>query len=251
MEIKVLKKEKDKVVFLISGTVPAFVNGLRRIIVNDVPTMAIEDVNFLTNSSALYDEMLAHRLGLVPMKTDLKSYNLPSECKCKDEGCSLCQLHLKLKKKGPGIVYSEDLKSQDPKVKPVFGKMVIAKLLEGQELELEATAVLGTGKEHMKFSPGLIYYKGVPLISKKESGLKDIPLKKYGKFETIDESKCDILKAYAKIDAECEKVEFSSEDFIFIVESWGQLDAKNIINQAVKVFDAKLKKFESGVKKLK
>ncbi len=58
----------------------------------EVPTMAIEDVEFRKNNSILYDEIIAHRLGLVPLKTDLKSYNLPEKCKCKGEGCARFQL---------------------------------------------------------------------------------------------------------------------------------------------------------------
>jgi len=107
--------------------------------------MAIEDVEVRKNSSSLYDEMIAHRLGLIPLTTDLKSYNLPSECKCEGKGCARCQLVLTLSAKGPGIVYSSSLKSKDPKVKPVFDNFPIVKLLKGQEIELEATATLGTG----------------------------------------------------------------------------------------------------------
>ena len=99
MEIRVLSndKEKGKLSFIIKDTTPAFVNTLRRIMVEEVPTMAIEDVEFRKNNSILYDEMIAHRLGLISLKTDLKSYNLPENCKCKGEGCARCQLKLTLK----------------------------------------------------------------------------------------------------------------------------------------------------------
>ena len=108
--------------------------------------------------------MIAHRLGLLSLTTDLKSYNLTKKCKCKGEGCARCQLKLTLKAKGPATVYASEIKSKDAAVKPVFPKTPIVKLLKGQDLELEATAVLGTGKEHMKWSPGLVYYKYKPSI---------------------------------------------------------------------------------------
>src|SRR3989344_1750302 len=98
MEIRLLAKEKKtgRMSFIVKGSNPAFVNAIRRCIINEVPTMAIEDVEIRKNSSILYDEMVAHRLGLVPLKTDLKSYNLPQKCKCEGKGCNRCQLKLVL-----------------------------------------------------------------------------------------------------------------------------------------------------------
>ena len=79
MEVRVLENEKDdgKVSFIIKDTNAAFANALRRIIIEEVPTMAIEEVEFRKNNSILYDEIIAHRMGLITLKTDLKSYNLP------------------------------------------------------------------------------------------------------------------------------------------------------------------------------
>ena len=75
MEIRVLSNEKEegKLSFIAKDITPAFANTLRRIIADEVPTMAIEDVEFTKNNSILYDEMIAHRLGLIPLSTDLKS----------------------------------------------------------------------------------------------------------------------------------------------------------------------------------
>src|SRR3989339_2182422 len=121
MEIELLSTSKDKstIRFLLKGTVPAFANLLRRVILEEVPVMAIEDVEFRKNSSILYDEMIAHRLGLLPLSTDLKSYNLPSECKCEGKGCARCQLKLTLKSKGLGMVYASEMHTRDAEIKPV------------------------------------------------------------------------------------------------------------------------------------
>lgn len=96
MEIRLLEKNKDKskISFLIKKTDISHVNSIRRIMTNKVPTMAIEHVEFRKNNSAMYDEVIALRLGLMPLKTDLKSYNFPNECKCKGEGCAVCQVSL-------------------------------------------------------------------------------------------------------------------------------------------------------------
>ena len=94
----------------------AYLNTIRRFMMEEVPVMAIEDVEFKKNSSVLYDEIIAHRLGLLPLSTDFKSYTLPEKCSCKGEGCARCQLKLTLKGKGPGTVYASDIKTKDPKV---------------------------------------------------------------------------------------------------------------------------------------
>ncbi|HLC50542.1 MAG TPA: DNA-directed RNA polymerase subunit D, partial [Candidatus Nanoarchaeia archaeon] len=166
MEIRVLENNKDqgKLSFLLKDSNPIYVNTLRRLVIDEVPTMAVEEVDFSKNSSILYDEMIAHRLGLTPLKTDLKSYNLPDKCKCEGKGCNRCQLKLVLKSAKIGTVYASELKSKDPAVKPVHPEMPIVKLIKGQSLELEATAVLGRGRQHAKWSPGHVYYKYKPIV---------------------------------------------------------------------------------------
>lgn len=159
MKIDVMEKSKEKMQFSIDGINPAYANSIRRYMNSEVPVMAIEDVEFRKNDSILYDELIAHRLGLLPLKTDLKSYVLPKECKCKGVGCNKCTLKMTLKTKAPGTVYASQIKSKDPAVVPVYPKTPIVKLLENQELEIEATAMLGQGKMHAKWSPGLIFYK--------------------------------------------------------------------------------------------
>ena len=91
MDIKILNKETETLRFVLSDTSAAFANALRRIMVSEVPIMAIDDVMILENNSVMYDEILAHRLGLIPITTD-QSYNLPEDCSCKSElGCERCR----------------------------------------------------------------------------------------------------------------------------------------------------------------
>lgn len=207
MELKLLENQekKNRIIFSLTGVDIAYANTLRRLMGFEVPVMAIEDVEFRKNSSILYDEVLAHRLGLIPLTTDLKSYDMPNDCKCKGAGCASCQVKLLLKAAGPGTVYTSDLKSKDPAIKPVFNKIPIVKLLEGQELEFEATAILGQGKIHSKWCPGLIFYK-MPDPDK--------------------------------------------DEFIFTVESWGQLNPKEIVLKAIDVYDKQLEEFTELVKQL-
>jgi DNA-directed RNA polymerase subunit D len=241
MKIKVINQKGNFLKFTLSEEDASFANSLRRIMVNKVPTMAIKEVEFRKNSSALYDEIVAHRLGLIPLKTDLKGYNVPSECSCKGEGCAKCQAKLTLSAKGPKTVYASEIKSNDPKIGPVYPKTPIVKLIEGQELEFEATATLGMGKEHAKYSPGHIFYTNdceikVNNSSDKFEEFKDKFPPQVFKDKKIDK---DLILKHELIDA-CEgvcedivKVEYIPNTFIFNIESWGQLPPCDIFMESV------------------
>jgi DNA-directed RNA polymerase subunit D len=242
MKVTIFDEEDKTIKLLIEGIDTPLMNSLRRIATVGVPTMAIEDVEFTKNSSALYDEIIAHRLGLIPLTTDLKSYNLPNECKCGGKGCALCQVKFKLSAKGPKIVYSGDLKSSDPKIKPVYDNIPIVKLLEGQELKLTATAILGYGREHSKWSTGHITYYYFPKVvgGKKASQLKEPKdakgIKEY--LETVRR-----LENLGEI--ETEPVE---DKFVVEFETWGQLDHKTILLRAVSELNKRLKNFDKALK---
>ena len=251
MQVELLDhdKKQNRITFLLKGSNTAFANLLRKTIIDEVPTMAVEDVEFRKNNSVLYDEIIAHRLGLLPIKTDLKSYVLPADCKCNGEGCSKCQLMFSLKAKGPGYVYASELKSKDPKVVPVFDKTPIVKLVKGQVLELECVAVLGRGKEHAKWSPGLAFYKYLPDLKVKK-GAKDpkaivdsCPVEVFelkGKDVVVkDLMRCHLCGACVDVDPDHVELNESGEDFIFTVESWGQLSPKEIVETAISIMDAK------------
>lgn len=261
MEVELLSKDKEKgkLSFILKDSSAFFANTLRRTMLEEVPTLAIEDVEFRENSSALYDEIIAHRLGLIPIKTDLKSYSLPEECGCKGKGCAKCQLKMTLKAKGAGLVYASDIKSKDPKCKPVFPKMPIVKLLKGQSIQIEAVARLGKGKEHIKWSPGFIYYKAYPMIEIKkdcEEAVASCPVSvfefKKGKLLI---NKDNLLKCHlcgACVDA-CPggavKVNGSKTDLIVYLESWGQLEPKEIVKSAMDIFRKKCDEFVKLLKK--
>lgn len=156
MDIKVLSREQDTLRFVLSDVSPAFANAIRRIILAEVPVMAIDDVMILENGSVMYDEILAHRLGLIPVTTD-QSYNLPEECTCKSElGCEKCRASLSLEIEASDpveVVYTSHLKPENPEVKPVSDKIPIIKLAQGQRIKLEAYARLGRGRDHAKWQP--------------------------------------------------------------------------------------------------
>ena len=263
MEARLLeyKKEEEKLSFIIKGTNHVFANTLRRLIIAEVPTMAIETVDFSKNNSVLFDEIIAHRLGLIPLSTDLKSYSLTENCKCEGKGCARCQVKLVLKSSKVGLVLANELKSKDPAIKPIFGEMPIVNLLKGQNLEFEATATLGKGKEHSKWIPGKIYYKAKPeveITGNVENPEAIIEMDHNNIFELKDKklvvNKDKVLDSDLSLDfSEVDKnIKFSgsNEDFVFYIESYGQLKCKDIVNAALDIFDEQLNKFEELAKKL-
>jgi len=262
MEVEHLSKDKEKISFVLSKATAAFANSLRRTIMDEVPTMAIEDVEIRKNSSVLYDEVVAHRLGLVPLKTDLKSYNLPSTCKCNGEGCARCQAKLTLKSKSQ-LVKASEMESSDPKIVPVYPETPVAKLIKGQEIELEATAVLGKGKEHSKWSPGLVFYKhpvNIKLTPSKIDNAEELasccPVKifdaKSGKASINEKNviKCHLCEACTDICSEGVSLNEDRSSFIFTVESWGQLKPKDMVKASVDELNQKFDEFIEKVKAL-
>lgn len=251
------EKKKGKASFRVEKTTPEFVNLLRRAIIDRVPTLAMEDIEFRENDSIIYDEIIALRLGLVPLTTDLQTYELPEDCKCEGAGCARCSVILTLKEKGPKTVYASDLKSKDIKVKPAFLATPIVKLLKDQKLEFQATAVLGVGKEHIKWSPGNAWYHYEPTLTVKNNAklleqFKDkFPPQIFTKGQ-IDVKKINACNLYDACDGICEdliKIDWNENNIIFNIESWGQLDPKQIIKKACEVIDSQLSEFASLLKK--
>lgn len=263
MEIRLLEqdKEKDKLSFLLKGVNTAFANMLRTNMIERVPVLSIEDVEFRKNSSVLYDEIISHRLGLIPIKTDLKSYNLPHECSCKGKGCVKCTLKMTLTANGPSVVYSGKIKSKDPKAQPIFDKIPITKLSKGQSLRLEAVAVMGIGREHAKWSPALVYYRYKPVIeiTKNPSNVDDYvnvcPVNVYenkkGQLLINKDNllKCHLCGACTDIENSVIKLNEKDDEFIFYVESWGQLSCKEIVTEALTITKKQVEGFIDELKK--
>ena len=140
----------------LKGVPLQYANALRRICLNGVPIFAIDTVDIIENSSVLPDEGLAHRLGLVPLKTDLTRFNEPSNCDCQSEiGCSNCKVMLVLDSGESDItktIFTDELTSEDDGIKPTSEKIPIVQLAPGQRVKVECYARLGRGREHAKWN---------------------------------------------------------------------------------------------------
>lgn len=259
--VEQLKSEKEKLVFVLRGINNEFANALRRSIY-EIPILAIDEVEISRNDSALYDEMIAHRLGLIPLKTDKKTFTEKEECTCKGKGCAKCTASLVLKAKGPCTVYSGDLKSKVVEV--VYSDMPLTTLREGQELEIVADARIGMAKNHVKWSPGIIWFRQYPKIeiSKECESCKecaDVCPKKVFEFDkklTVKNlAECDMCEACVD---ECKKhgknpikVSGSDEDFIFYIESFGQISPKEMVLEALEAIEKNMNELSKEVNKLK
>ena len=160
IDLKVIEKQDDKITIKFNNVPRQYVNAIRRLSISEVPTFAIDDVVILENSSVMHDEAVAHRLGLIPLRTDLKKFNLPNECSCNSAlGCTNCRVLLQLdaeaKDKTKTITTSE-LISEDDFVKPVNQDIPIITLAPGQKIKFEAYARLGLGKDHAKWQAATI-----------------------------------------------------------------------------------------------
>jgi len=268
VEIEILEKTDDYMRFIVKGVNVPFANALRRIMLTEVPAMAIDELVILENSSMLNDEILAHRMGFVPLKTDLDSYNLPEECTCKSEfGCNLCRLTLTLEAEATEktiTVYSRDLKSENPDITPVSDKIPIVKLAPEQKIKLEAYARLGKGKDNAKWQPvSMCTYKYLPQVKidlercnacaecvklcpervliDMEEGIKTQ--------NVIECTLCmDCVDACPQNPPAIE-ISWEKEAFVFKIESTGALPVERIMLEALKILDKKIKDLSKQLKK--
>lgn len=266
MEIDIKEKNDNELTFIVEDVDVSFINAIRRICTVEVSTMAIDTVSIFKNDSTLFDEVLAHRLGLVPLETDLEAFVLPSECDC-DDDCPSCSASLILKEKGPKVVYSGDLVSAHEAVRPVYDSIPLLKLKEGEEVELEAIAKLGIGLEHAKWQPTTTCaYKYYPLITIDDSCevcmkcVNECPknVLEYDESENkiiiTDIENCSACKTCMN---NCEQgaihVDTVDDKFIFKIETDGSLSPEEVLKNACDILNQKSEKIvafcKGGAKK--
>jgi len=154
--LEIISKDNHRISIKLKDVPLQYANALRRVCLNGVPVFAIDTVDIVENSSVLPDEGLAHRLGLIPLKTDLTRFNEPSKCECQSEtGCSNCRVMLVLDSGDSDVtrtILSDELSSEDDTIKPVSDRIPIVQLAPGQRIKVECYARLGRGTEHAKWN---------------------------------------------------------------------------------------------------
>jgi len=258
MELEILEKSEDILKFKIEGVSAAFVNTLRRTILEEVPVVAIDECIIIENTSVVFDEVLAHRLGLVPLKTDLELLVPSDECDCEGNGCPSCTTLLTLEKEGSAnseivTVYSGDLIPQNPVMGPISEKIPLAMLKKEQKIVLEAIAKLSRGKYHTKWQPvATVAYKNIPIIEIDEDKcdgcgecvqdcVKQILEMKGDEVRYTDLYDCTMCKlCQDTCDVDAIKIIPKNDAYIFWLESTDTLPSEEIINKALEIISGKL-----------
>jgi len=267
VKIEILEKNDCNFRIIVRDADVPLINALRRIALAEVPSMAIEEVVMIENSSILQDEIIAHRLGLTPLRTDLDAYNLPEDCECKSEfGCPQCRVTLTLDaeaRDGTRTVYSGEIISENPEIVPVSDKIPIIKLAKNQKLKLEAYARLGRGKTHAKWQPvSMCAYKYFPEITiptekcAECTKCVDICPKKVLAIKDEVVSVRDLLACNLCMDCveACPKktsplkIEWEKNAFVMTIESTGALPPERILQEATKILGKQLDEVEQLLK---
>lgn len=279
VKVKVRELQGRKAKLLVEEAEPSLVNAIRRTLIADVPKMAIEDVTIYDNTSGLFDEMVAHRLGLIPVPTDLALFVPRAECpSCKGTGCANCTLRYTLSKEGPTMVLSGDLMPENPAFAVPDPKIPIVELLENQRLILEVEAIIGTGKQHAKYQPvsgaGYKYYPVITIDDKKispeeakkisDSCPVDILPEQGGKVSVSNVEKCILcmncvdtaakMKGLTREQAKGSAgiwVEGDPKRYLFHFETDGSLTASQALSKAVSLLADKYDEFSKHVAQFK
>lgn len=290
LKIRILKDEEiageSKVEFEVIGIEAPIANALRRIMLSRVPTMAIDHISFEDNTSVIPDEILAHRIGLVPLRAPPNQFEPVKVTDVTNvavyDATNSLQFRLDVSCSGrpddSGKVYSRDLKwvpkeGQEAKfreadVGPVHGDILLAQLSPGQRIVFTAHAVLGRGETHAKWSPvATAFYRMVPRVSivqpiVNESAQRLKAACPVGVFDVEDTGKAVVLDQgrNCRVCREClrheewkGKVEVTRDKnhFVFSIESTGAYKAKDIFREAINEFKKTLTEVREAIKQKK
>ena len=220
--IKIIKQEdKEGKLTFTTDMSTTVANAIRRSVL-EIPVMAIDEVEIVKNDSALYDETIAHRLGLVPIKTE------------KGEK----EVKFKLKEVGPKTVYATDM---TPSTETGY-KLPIVLLDSEQELEVVCEARVGKGVDHIKYSPGLVYFR-----HNVDSDIIDFVIVNGEGKVTFDEEELKDKKVSEEQISRIKKLK-NVDELEFTIESWGQLKPKDIFLRAIEALDKNLEEFSKEIK---
>ena len=276
--IEIKSKTKEELVFDITGVDPTLVNTLRRIMIAEIPTMAIETVIINQNTSIIPDEVLAHRLGLIPILADADDFEEKKENEdFNEKNCIKFTLNVKCEKNKNGIINNEQIFSRDlnleflgdqknkfydNKTKKytiglVNDDIYLNKLAPGMEIDLVCYCVKGIGRTHAKWSPVCTaYYKLLNKINiiKEISGndaeeLKQLCPKgvfivnKKGNAEVGNIRECTSCRECIRQEKFKEYIELGkiADHYEFHIESVGMYSPESIFFRAIDVLKNKIK----------
>lgn len=234
LNMKLLAEEEEMLVLLSEKESPSLLNTLRRAVISETPAMAISEVDFYENNSPLLNEYLANRIGLIP---------LTWEEGVEDDAQVVFSLNSEALEE-PKTVYSRDLVSTDEKIKVFAENIPIVVLNKGHKLRLEAFAKKGTAKDHARFQSAVASYGKAGEFKLSEKCRKcGTPMKAFPMLS----GKKAVQSAFPEnsfLCGNCEKPGEDGKEFVFIVESFNNLSAREQYARAVKVLEEKAKVLE-------
>jgi DNA-directed RNA polymerase subunit D len=281
MDIEIIEMADRKAKFVLRNSSPAMANALRRTLLSDIPKMAIDKVEFLTGKiegedgreyesiTPLFEEIIAHRLGMLPVPTDLDLFVPQSECSCGGEGCPNCSIMYSVRKTGPGTVLSSDLQPLggpgSDKLRIVDEFIPIVELTPEQGMYAYATAVMGTAKKHVKWQVcNGVGYKYLPVIEIDPKHASDEQVVacaelcpaglevKNKKLVVKDPIACGYAKGCIETLSETEGITVNWDDscFLFKYETDGSMTAQQALDIAVKTISKEAMDFAGEIAEL-
>lgn len=284
--IEVLRRDEISIELVVKGIPLPVLNAIRRIMQLEVPTAAVEDVIFYENSTPIYDEIIAHRLAMLPIASEeaLKKLRSPEECSacfgetsgvppeelskiC--EGCFMIMSFQGEAASEPIYVYAKDLKTDDPDIRPVYPEIPVTVIGPGQRLSFDARIRIGRGAEHIKWSPvtvaGTRYVASIATESlpveragEAEKCVEICPVrilsfnKDERRIEVSDIYKCTLcMQCVKRCPPESINVKYREDEYILFYESAGQLGVKTILVMAIDILISKLDHIISQIKSIK
>ena len=277
MQIEIVEMEDTRAKFILKNSSPAMANALRRTMLQDIPKMAIDKVDFhlgpimqddkeYESVTSLFDEIIAHRLGLVPVPTT-DQFTFQKDCSCGGVGCPGCSIMYSLNKVGPGTVLSGDLMPLgDSTLKVKDEAIPIVELTDTQAVLIYATAVMGTAKQHVKWQAAFgVGYSYMPTVTIKadKAGVAEVQeaaasypglFKVEGGKLVVDDvyRACTYGKAVEQDPALQDAVTVGWDDtaFVFKYETDGSLTARQVLDKAVEILEQKAEEFAAVVDEL-
>ena len=241
-DVEFVDRDDREARFLVRGITPAFANGIRRAMVADVPTLSIDTVRMVENSSVMFDEQIGHRLGMVPLSAPPDEFEVGES------------VTLGLDVSGPDTAYSGDLQSMDAMVEPAEQNVPIIELKEGQRLEVEAEAVLDTGKSHAKHQGGVAvgyrHLQTVDVVGDREEFADEEPnilrgvIEEDGQLVPTEEFDHDLTERYPGKDVEVRDV---PNAFVFHVETDGSMSVEELVLAAVESLETRANELGEAV----
>jgi len=221
--MKIIDKKENQISF-VSNIEDSLANAIRKYL-NTIPILAVDEVEISRNDSPLYDETIAHRIGLIPLKTTKEAEKKNPK--------------IKLSSKGNGYVYSKELKGADV----VYGNIPITFLGKGQEMEIKGITRMGKGTEHSKFSPGTMFYRKISEITLDKEVYDEIKdnisnneIKEKGNKVIVFDNKvkeiADVCEGAAIKKGKSAEIDLK-DDLLITIESFGQLPVQEIFKKSI------------------